>query len=58
MGVRQMWASGRAPILATPEQHRAIVNFLNAVRRAKAGEPNLPGLDADQLLEHAARKPE
>jgi hypothetical protein len=53
-----IWKSGTMPMTATPAQHRLIVDYLNTIRRAKAGEPNLPGLDADQLIKGAAGKKE
>lgn len=44
---------GTMQISATPDQHRLIVGYLNALRRAKSGEPDLPGLDADDLIQRA-----
>jgi hypothetical protein len=37
-------------VRATPAQQHIIVQALNTIRRAKANEPKLPGLDADDLI--------
>jgi hypothetical protein len=41
---------GTMVLQATPAQHRILVHALTAMRRAKANEPNLPGIDADALI--------
>lgn len=47
-------SKGMLVLHATPAQHRTVVHMLNAIRRAKANEPKLPGLDADDLIRKGA----
>lgn len=54
--LRSWRGTGQMSMKATADQHRAIVQYLNTVRRAKSGEPNLPGLDAEALIRDAARE--
>ena len=42
--------TGTLVVRATPADHRVLVQALNLIRRAKANEPKLPGLDADELI--------
>lgn len=56
--VLNSWKSSnaKAHLLATPAEHRVLVQYFNAVRRAKTNQPNLPGLDAEALIRDAANK--
>lgn len=49
-------SNAKAHLLATPAEHRVLVQYFNAVRRAKTNQPNLPGLDADALIRDASKK--
>jgi hypothetical protein len=41
---------GSVKVRTTPAGHKVLVAALNAMRRARANEPKLPGLDADDLI--------
>jgi hypothetical protein len=41
---------GNIVFRATPSEHKILVAALNAMRRAKANEPSLPGQDAAELI--------
>lgn len=48
----EMWKrTGKMPMIATRQQHMVIAQYLTTVRRAKANEPDLPGLDVDQMIQ-------
>ncbi|MCC6319945.1 MAG: TolC family protein [Phycisphaerales bacterium] len=50
--VMEMWKrTGKMPMIATRQQHMVIAQYLTTVRRAKANEPDLPGLDVDQMIQ-------
>jgi hypothetical protein len=47
---------GTLSLRATPAEHAVIVKALNAMRRAKANEPKLPGLEAEDLIRKSREK--
>jgi hypothetical protein len=53
---RDVQGPGTLALRATPAEHAVIVKALNAMRRAKANEPKLPGLDAEDLIRKSQDK--